>query len=86
MTLSEFKRHLNACYESNENNRNAWNLLEDLIYSKMGFNTIITIDDASKYNCTLGNVETILDGMGVKYEIEGYGCDSGMYICFQICR
>ena len=86
MTLSEFKRHLNACYESNEHNRNAWNLLFDLTYSWNGFNVIITVKEANKYNCSLGDIETILDGMGVKYEIEGYSCDSGMYICFQICR
>ena len=84
MTLLQFKRRLNACYESNEHNRDAWNLLEDLSYGQMGFNTIITGDNVKEYGCTLGNVGTMLDHMEVRYTINC--CDSGMYICFQICR
>ena len=87
MTISELKRNLNNCFVNQEsNNRNAWNLLFDLSCGFNGFNVIITIDNVNEYNCSLGNVETILDDMKVKYEIKGYGCDSGMYICFQICR
>ena len=72
MTLSEFKRHLNAYIANSEHNANAASLLFDW----KGFNVMITVNDANEYNCTLGNVGTILDDMGVKYGIEGYGCDS----------
>ena len=82
MTLSEFKRHLNAYIANKEHNINATNLLSDW----KGFNVMITINDVNNYGCTLGNVISTLDKIGVYHELKGFGSDSGMYIHIPICK
>ena len=46
----------------------------------------ITINDVNDYNCTLGNVISTLDNIGVYHELKGLGSDSGMYIHIPICK
>lgn len=46
----------------------------------------ITINDVNDYNCTLGNVTSTLDAIGIYHELKGLGSDSGMYIHIPICR
>ena len=80
MTLSEFKRHLNAYIASAEYDETA-----DLLFDWDGCSEI-TVNDVNEYNCTLGNVISTLDKIGVNHELNGFGSDSGMYIRISICR
>ena len=46
----------------------------------------ITVDDVNDYGCTLGNVISTLDKLGICHELKGLGSDSGMYIHIPICK
>ena len=46
----------------------------------------ITVDDVNDYGCTLGNVISTLDKLGIYHELKGLGSDSGMYIHIPICK
>jgi hypothetical protein len=46
----------------------------------------ITINDVNDYGCTLGNVISTLDKLGVYHELKGLGSDSGMHIHIPICK
>ena len=46
----------------------------------------ITVDDVNDYGCTLGNVISTLDKLGLCHELKGLGSASGMYIHIPICR
>lgn len=80
MTLSEFKSSLasfmeNAKYDETTDLLSSWNGCSE-----------ITLNDANEYNCTLGNVISTLDKIGVYHELAGLGSDSGMHIHIPICR
>lgn len=80
MTLSEFKNRL-ASYMANKE----YDETTDLLLDWNGHDDI-TINKVNEYNCTLGNVISTLDNMGVNHDLEGLGSDSGMYIRISICR
>ena len=80
MTLSEFKSSLTsymaiAGYEETT----------DLLFDWDGCSDI-TNNDVDGYNCSLGNVISTLDKIGVYHELKGLGSDSGMYIHIPICQ
>ena len=80
MTLSEFKNSLssfmaNAKYDETTDLLLDWDGCSD-----------ITVNDVNEYNCTLGNVISTLDKIGVYHELKGLGSDSGMYIHIPICK
>ena len=80
MTLSEFKSSLTsymatAGYEETTDLLYYWNGCSD-----------ITINDVDGYNCSLGNVISTLDKLGIYHELKGLGGDSGMSIHIPICK
>lgn len=80
MTLSEFKSSLKS-YIGNKEYDDATALLLDWDgYSE------IAVSDANEYNCSLGNVISTLDTIGVYHELKGLGSDSGMHIHIPICK
>lgn len=80
MTLSEFKSILKS-YIGNKEYDDATALLLDWDGCSE-----ITINDVNDYGCTLGNVISTLDKLGICHELKGLGSDSGMYIHIPICR
>ena len=80
MTLSEFKSSL-ASYIGKKEYDDATALLLDWDGC-----SDITLNDANGYNCSLGNVISTLDKLGIYHELKGLGSDSGMYIHIPICR
>lgn len=82
MTLSEFKNRL-ASYVANKKYDEEYDETLDLLLDWNGHDDI-TINTVNEYNCTLGNVISTLDNMGVNHDLE-YS-DSGMYVRISICR
>ena len=80
MTLSEFKSSLTS-YMANAGDDET----TDLLSSWNGCSDI-TINDVDGYNCSLGNVISTLDKLGICHELKGLGSHSGMQIHIPICR
>lgn len=77
MTLSEFKNGLPPYIINGE-----YDGTIDLLTDWDGHSDI-TSGMADGYNCTLGNVISTLDNMGINHDLE---CsDTGMYIRISIC-
>ena len=80
MTLSEFKNSLSSFMANAK-----YDETTDLLFDWDGCSDI-TINDVNGYNCSLGNVMSTLDTIGVYHELKGLGSDSGMHIHIPICR
>ena len=72
MTLSEFKSSLTSYMAIA-----GYDEMTDLLSSWNGCSEI-TLNAVDGYNCSLGNVMSTLDTIGVYHELKGLGSDSGM--------